>query len=72
MRTFAAQTRDELRIVFARADKNPSCRAAAAASPSTSLIMETWTLGETLQWGRFLKIIIEIYFVDAIDYTTKL
>ena len=40
VRTFAAQTRDELRIVFARADKNPSC-GAAAASPCTSVIMET-------------------------------
>ena len=52
VRTFAAQTRDELRIVFARADKNPSCGAAAAASPRTSVIMETWTRGETPQWER--------------------
>ena len=49
VRTFAAQTGDELRIVFARADKNPSC-GAAAASPRTSVIMETWTRGETSQW----------------------
>ena len=73
VRTFAAQTGDELRIVFARADKNPSC-GAAATSPGTSVIMETSTLGETPQWGRvkiYNKNIFCRCYIEYVD-TTKL